>query len=534
MEIVAGIRTAVLGVAASLGLAAAQAGAQQTLTPLWTHSSGTEGWTPKIVSLGNGGSQAWTQLGPFNDFTRLYATQGPQSGAPAWQRVDTQTTYNHAVASAENADVHCTLHDVLTDATQGLRSLVLRKYHSTSNQSDWSYTLPFTSNGHREFRVQVSRDGQRIVAAARNIWTNKIEVFAFNTSSATPVISVPVTFAGSLETAVLSANGRKLLLGGTNRVIVVDVVTGAIDHTQVLFDQVFSGHAINPDGTVFAYGTFGAIKVFRKNATGGYDLRASDITATTKYCDHMAISDDGSTLVGAYNHSDTFLSVSVVAIDLVQSLNTGSCVKFMEYTTTGTGTRQVLASGVDCSFDGKAFVLGTWGDQNGASPEIQVFSRTQSTPTKTFDLPGSVQDIDLSADGQHLVTVSRLQHNNVFGSGGRVDMFDVGVGDLRVTGLPRGGATIDIAVKGGLGGTASLMVSTSPVAIPIVLPRVGTLYLTPGTAVSTQLGPVQGDGYAHGSYVIPAGLMGQTLYLQGLSSQPRRLTRDWQRFTVLP
>jgi len=534
MEIVAGFRTAVLGAAASLGLAAAQAGAQQTLTPLWTHSSGTEGWTPKVVSLGNGGSQAWTQLGPYNDYTRLYSAQGPQTGAPAWQRVDTQSTYNHAVASAENADVHCTLHDVVTDATQGLRSLVLRKYHSTSNQPDWSYTLPFTSNGHHEFRAQVSRDGQRIVAASRNIWTNKVEVFVFNASAGTPVLSVPVTFAGSLESMVLSANGRKLLLGGTNRVIVLDVVTGTIDNTLVLFDQVFSGHAINADGTVFAYGTFGAIKVYRKNASGAYEQRFMDVTDTTKYCDHLAISDDGSTLVGAYNHSATFLSVTVVAFDLVQSLSTATPVKFMEYTTTGTGTRQVAASAIDCSFDGKVFALGTWGDQNGASPEIQVFSRTQSAPTKTFDLPGSVQDLDLSADGQHLVSVSRLTHNNVFGSGGRVDMFDVGAGDLRVTGLPRGGSTIEIAVKGGLGGTATLMVSTSPISVPILLPRVGTLYLTPGTAVNTQLGPVQDDGYARGSYVVPAGLMGQTLYLQGLSSQPRRLTKDWQRFTVLP
>ena len=30
-----------------------------------------------------------------------------------WQRTETQTTFNHAVASAEGLDVHCTLHDVL-------------------------------------------------------------------------------------------------------------------------------------------------------------------------------------------------------------------------------------------------------------------------------------------------------------------------------------------------------------------------------------------------------------------------------------
>jgi hypothetical protein len=523
-----------LGVAASLGLAVTQVGAQQVLTPLWTHSSGTEGWTPKIVSLGNGGSQAWTQLGPYNDVTRLYSSQGPQSGSPAWQRVDTQTTFNHAVASAELADVHCTLHDIVSDAGQGLRSLVLRKYHSTSNQPDWTYTLPFTSNGHDEFRVQVSRDGQRVVAAARNIWTNKVEVFAFNASSATPLLSLPVTVAGTLENAILSANGRKLLLASPNRMIVVDTISGTTDHSLILFDQVYSGHAINADGTVFAYGTFGAIKVYRKNATGGYDLRVTDTTAATKYCDHLTISDDGSTLVGAFNHSDTFLSVSVVALDLVQSLTTGTPVKFMEYTTTGTGTRQVLASGVDCSADGRVFALGTWGDQNGASPEVQVFSRTQSAPTKTFDLPGSVQDLDLSGDGQHLVVVSRAQHNNVFGGGGRVDMLEVGVGDLRIMGLPRGGATIDIAVRGGLGSSAALMVSTAAALTPTVFPRVGTLYLTPGTLLNTSLGPVQADGYAHGSYVIPAGLVGQTLYLQGLTSQPRRLSRDWQRFTVLP
>ena len=534
MGIVAGLRTAVLGVVTSLGLAAAQADAQQVLTPLWTHSSGTDGWTPKIVSLGNGGSQAWTQLGPFNDVTRLYSSQGPQTGSPAWQRLDTQTTYNHAVASAENADVHCTLHDILADATQGLRSLVLRKYHSTSNQPDWTYTLPFTSNGHDEFRVQVSRDGQRVVAAARNIWTNKIEVFAFNAGSSAPVVSLPVTFAGSLESAVLSANGRKLLLGSPNRVIVVDVVSGTLDHSLTLFDQVYSGHAINADGTVFAYGTFGAIKVYRKNATGGYDLRVTDTTAASKYCDHLTISDDSSTLIGAYNHSDTFLSVSVVALDLVQSLSTGTPVKFMEYTTTGTGTRQVIASDVDCSADGRSFALGTWGDQNGASPEVQVFSRTQTTPTKTFDLPGSVQDLDLSGDGQHLVVVSRAQHSNVFGGGGRVDMLDVGAGDLRVTGLPCGGSTIDVAVRGGIGSTAALMVSTAAAPVPVTFPRVGTLYLTPGTMLNASLGTVQADGFAHGTYVIPAGLLGQTLYLQGLASAPRRLTRDWQRFTVLP
>jgi len=531
---VAGTRYLGIKTLLAIGGLAAGAGAQDLLTPLWCHSSPATGWTPKVVSLGNMGSQAWTQLGPITDTTRLYAAQDDDPGSPAWEHVDALETYTHSVASAETTDVHCTLHDQVLDASANTRSIVLRKYRSSSSAPNWSYTLPFTSNGHDDFVVRVSRDGQRIVVAARNVWLGKTEVLVFGPNSPTPLLTKSLTIGSGFRTAVLASQATKLMVATDTRIAIVDLVTGNVDQTQLLFEQVYNGFAISPDGSAYAYGSVGACKVYRKNAAGTYELRVQDTLPGGVYCDRVAISDDGSTLVSAFNHPDTYLSVTVSCLDLPASLAAGAPVRHMQRTITGSGSLQNLAADIDCTADGSRFAVGLWGDQNGQAPEVQVFSRALSAPTHVFDLQGSVRDLDFSSDGRRLVVASKAQHANSFGGGGRIDLLDTAVGDLRLRGIPRAGGTLDVAVRGNVGSPAALLVATQPLVTPIVFPRLGTYYLVASSVSPVSLGTVAADGYARGSYTIPQGLIGQTLYIQGLVSTPRRLSKDWERFTVLP
>ena len=39
---------------------------------VWSFLSGVEGWTPQVVSIGNGGTEPFTKVGTFNSYSRVF------------------------------------------------------------------------------------------------------------------------------------------------------------------------------------------------------------------------------------------------------------------------------------------------------------------------------------------------------------------------------------------------------------------------------------------------------------------------------
>ena len=166
-----GVSSLIGATVALVGVCAGSASAQSQL--VWSHASGpgNENWNPKVVSIGEHGTQVLSAFGPFTDFTRLFSAYDQNPPSPVWQDDASTATNRHRVASARYADVHATLHDVDAGGAFNTRDVIVKKYTSASSTPDWTYQFPDETNGHEATAVHVSADGQTIVALMHNMFT---------------------------------------------------------------------------------------------------------------------------------------------------------------------------------------------------------------------------------------------------------------------------------------------------------------------------------------------------------------------------
>lgn len=497
-------------------------------TRLWTYTNPPEGWIAWVVSLGNNGTEAFSQFGPLSDYTRMVSGYAPDPATPAWQFQDAFTTQRHCVDSAEDVDVHVSLYDRPETGAPGLRRVVLRKYRRTQSNGDWSYDWPILSNGHDALWTRVSRDGQTIAASVYNMNTGLQDIAIFGPNSNVPLRTFHFDCFGVPKTFELSADGRVAATPSGAKLQLFDTTTGAVLYSTYLFSQTFQGHALSADGSVYAYGGNNAATIVKRSATSGqYGVAFTHTLPGACFCPRLDVSDNGQTLGVAFNYTDNWNKVVLQALDLSTFTTT------MSETVIGSGNLQNICSAVSTSGDGSIVAFGLWGDQNGLSPEVRVYRRDQSTPLWTYDLPGSVNAIDLSSDGRRLSVASKGVHANTTGGGGRIDLFQVGDEDLAVNGSPAAGTTINVTARGAPGKPAILLSAPSLAVQPIVFPTLGTLYLSRTALMTTPMGNFDASGNATVGFMLPSS-PGTTLYLQGYSSSPRRLGTTYLKVTTLP
>lgn len=508
--------------------------AQQSWAPNWTHTAtGNENWSPRNVTLANRASQVLTQFGPASDFTRLFSATDTNPPSPVWQSNTGAMSFNHRVASAELEDVFATLHDE-NSSTQGLRNLVLRKFTSSASAPDWTFTLPFTTNTHEDFFVAVSADGLRIVAAGVNIWNGaNTEVYVFGPDSGTPVHQWSIDTFGLTKRLQLSADGKVLLLGLNSGLQVVEVETGATRFTRLLSGQVFDAMGISGDGEWIAYGGLNFARVLQRTQDG-YADRITHTATGTVYCNRLALSENGHVLALTFDNYAAPLDVIVQALDIPASVLAGHAVLTLDDTVHGSGAYSNLTAAIDVSVKGARIAVGLWGDEDGQAPEVLVYDNGNDTPIRTFDLPGSVKALDMSADGRHVATASKGVHNNVFGGGGRLDYFDVTDGDFTLTGVPKSNATLHFEHKGTPYMPAMMLISGLESTNVSFFPGIGTLYVERNSLSTRAMSTAGADGIATLDFVVPDAMVGQTLHFQGLNLAPRVLSDDWYKVTVLP
>lgn len=500
----------------------------------WAYDSPGQQWLPREVSLGDRGTQTLMAVGPFGGFTRCFSSFDASQPAPIWQRLESVSMYNPRVASAEFAAVHATLHDEQAGSSS-LHNVYVRKYTSDSPQPDWTFTFPFQTNGHDRTALMMSHDGERIVAVVDDIWTSTESVVVLGRNSNVPLRTVAVPLVGAFVDVRLSADARRLYMASSLRVVIIDLDQGTVLFSLPIFDQMYGRPAISANGDVFAFGTQFAYKVYRW-VGGTYQLAFTRPALSPLLAGKLDISDDGSTLAAALDDRVNFQTVIVEALDLPASLNAGQPVTTDTYTVTSASTLNNLESGLEVSADGRRIAVGLWGDGGGPSPEVVVFQRGNSTPILTQDLPGSVMDIDFSSDGRWLVVGSKSQHYNVFGGGGRVSLFSVGTGDCRVAGVPHLGGSVTVRVAGPAGSGAAALIASEPAVLPTMFPNVGTLYLRRTLVSPLAMPDCDANGFSSVVLPLPASTysLGQTFYVQGLRSVPRRLTDDWATLTIVP
>lgn len=494
---------------------------------LWNHPDNGDMWVGKVVSLGDRGEQVFTEFDIGMDHAEFLSSFDQTPATPVWEDPAGSDLTQANVDSAEDNDTHVSLHQIVTAGNQNQRQVVLSKYSSSSATPDWTYTFVPLIGGVS--KLAISRDGQVIVAAIQNNFTNQAEVAVFGPSSSNPVSYSYLPYFTQIRGFDLSADGSTLYITSATAAYLFDVATHTVTNSYTL-PSALDCHALSGDGSVFAFGGFGFLNVFERNATGGYTLTYTRTVPGTNVCGRIDISDDSSTIAYGFNFYDTNLHVRVEALDLPSQVVTMSDDAF------GAGTLQNVVADIAIDEGGERFVVGLWGDEANQCPEVRLYSKHLSTPAALYNLSGSVFDVDISADGERVAVASKAVHANTFAGGGLISLYSFTRQDLRAHGTPIIGSSVGFDLGGPPSSPALLLWSRAAAHTPTFFPGIGTLYLKRDSINVLSMGTTSATGAAHFNFDLSAdpGDIGVTLYFQGYVSTPRALTQDWINLTILP
>lgn len=497
----------------------------QPASQLWSRSDIY--WVGKIVSLGNHGTQVFTEFDSGIDHAEFLSGFDETPADPVWQTIAGPDLTQAQCASAESGDSHVTIHQVVSGTDQLHRLAVVTKYNSSSAAPQWTYTFTPLIGGPS--RIGMSRDGNVIAAAILNNWTSRCEIAFFGPNSSVPTGTLSLPSFTQLRGFDLSSDGSTLYVSSASQAVVIDRAT-LTTRATIALPTALDCHALSGDGSVLAYGTFGTLVVWERQAGGNYAWTHTHTVPGTNVCGRIDISDDNSTIAFGFNFYDTNLHVRIEALDVPTKTIT------MSEDAYGTGTLQNVVSDVSISADGSRFAVALWGDEGDVCPEVRVYAKNSSVPLKLYNLPGSAFDVDLSPDGQRLAVASKAVHANTFASGGTISLYALTREDIRVTGVPHLGSQITVTMRGKPFVQSSLLWTNAPAANPTVFGNLGTLYLQRTTLNSIPTGLTGEGGEVQYTYDVssnPADI-GRSVYFQGFFASPRRFTQDWVKVTILP
>jgi hypothetical protein len=384
---------------------------------IWTKTDGGLMWQANAVSIGNFGSEVFTEYDVFNQQDQLFSVFDSNPPTALWtDPTSASATRVRHVATANTSRVYVSIH-----ANASGSATIVSKY-STTGTPDWTYVFPFgpPPNLDGGTGIGISRDGNTIVAATSNVNAGTADIAVFSPTSNVPLSYTTVNLGAApndIRGFDLSADGSTLYFapGGAPTANIFDVASASIVFSTPI-GASFESHAISGDGSVFAFGNFNTMKVWERTGT----LYTNTFTRTvpgSNYCDKIDISDDSKTIAYGYTFYDHYLTVRIEALDVPTHTVT------MTDIVTATGNLQNIVSGVSCSADGQRFAVGLWGDGTGPVAEARLYKKNQNAAIGTVNLNGSVFSIAISADGQRLVAGSKAVHANTFGGGGEVDLF---------------------------------------------------------------------------------------------------------------
>lgn len=405
--------------------ASAQPALLQSSGTLWDHADGGLHWVGNPVALGNHGSEVLAEYEYTSRAVELFSAFDSNPPTALWSDTSIGNSDDHHVAQAESADVKLSMR-VYGYATTPYFQLA--KYSSRSaGVPDWTYVFP-THVGNFNSRVAVSRDGNTIVAAACNTSNSTMDIAVFGPSSNVPVSYTTWQFPSLSGNTVrgfdLSADGSTLYFCEYGNAVNLPYahLWDVASHTEVfttLVGATFDAQGISGDGSVFAYGLWGQILVWKKSG-GTYTSRFTVNGPGSSYVGALDLSDDGSTLAAGWTIYSSWQQVEIRAIDVVTQAQTMS-----ETVTSSVPSLQNVISGVSISADGERFAVGLWGDGTGAVAEARLYSKHQNAPLVVRNQNGSVFGVSISADGQRAAFGNHDLHANNSPTGGDIALVGV-------------------------------------------------------------------------------------------------------------
>ena len=306
-----------------------------------------------------------------------------------------------AVASAENISLGV----VLQRHADGT-STVTAFNEANGNVPIWTYGFAANYNFNNLRNIDVAADGEVVIAAAGDTIAGTSLVVILDGSNGAVLDSLIVNAGvGGVE---LNDSGTRAVLTAEATVVVIDTFT-----MNTLHSFAVSGtggfHRISRDGTTVVGGGFNC---FVHQEIAGVWTQIYSLTHASNWLGNgLALSENGDTLfLVSFNYATGYLTLTYRVIDLVNN------VELAQIITQGSGTLQDTVIQSQASADGETFAVISWGTQNNAHPEVQIFDRDLNL-IGSIDTPGSPFGLDMSSDGQFVVVGSKSVHANISGNG---------------------------------------------------------------------------------------------------------------------
>ncbi len=493
---------------------------------LWSYPDGGEGWVARAVTIGNAGTEVFTEFDTAADRASLLSGFDVAPVVPVWADAVPSASTNVRVHGSDVTGLFVSCRQIPV-SMNGPRNIVVSTYDSSSSSPRWSWTFPTTTYGGS--RAMVSQDGRRVVAGMLQPTTGTLHVAVFDGGSSVPTGYFTHVAGLQLQAFVLSEDGNVLYAATTTGGYMFDVNTGTLIQQFVLL-QSFAAQDISGDGSILAYGYFNGVDVWERQSAGNYTRTWQGTWPGSIVCQQLDVSEDGSTLVLGFGYYDQNLRVRIEAIDLRTMTTT------MVNEAQGGGSYQNVVAKVACSANGQRFAVGLWGDEAGLVPELRIYRRGQNAPVATYDYGGSVYDLAMSRTGDRVVIGRKAVHANLLAGGGSIDLYSTADEDFVGVGTPSIGRKVDFELWGAPNSPARLLMAPHPANNLFPIGSMGVLYLRRTELSILPMPATDSVGYARGEYQLPLDptLIGTTLWFQGLTTSPRRFTRDFVQLTILP
>jgi len=493
-----------------------------------------DSWVAETVGLGNEGTQVLTEFGFYVNRVALLSGHSSAEVAPVWSDQIVEHNFERQVASSTSDDAHLSLHQQYADSNFYHQRAVLRHYASSSTVPLWSFESDILTSAGDSSWVGLSGDGQTIVLLVYDQFQGRTRISVFSPESNVPVYEDALDTLVRFESAELATDGSTLVVSSPRKVLVYDLLGRNVAFELLTLGQPqHGGVSIAADGSRVAFGTPGAMTVVERDDLGAFSTSFSFDLPPAFRLRCPTLSEDGSTLVAGFQKPGQLQDARIVVVDLEQQPAPG-----LELLLEGGGNHQNLIEDIQVDALGERFAIGLWGDEEELIPEVSVYSVESDVPLFAAHLPGSVNAMDFSSDGQWLAVASKGVHANVWGGGGSVSLYRIGLVDVAVSGIPRTGEAVGVEHQLREGKSSQVLVSTSLLEAPLIDSEfgAGALYLDPETLV--ELPP----SVASAEYVAVTPLeldpswggVGSTLYVQAVNLDDGVLSRDWVKLTLVP
>jgi WD40 repeat protein len=491
---------------------------------IWNHASDGS-WCGRVVSVGNDGTQVFTQAGGWGAHAWLLSSHDADPPEPFLDEGLSGAAMLVAVSSARMAPVHASIQQTLSGSN---RIAVLRKYSSDDNCADWSWTFPFWVVQSSYCGVQVSADGSRIIAIVYDYTTGKNRLSVFDSESGQLLTDSEIPMSLGIQTAQVSGDGSVICLVSQNQLVIYEVESATALHSHYLFGQPNLGAlAISEDGSCIAYGSLGEVYVYRR-AGNEYVEAFTCVQPPDTWCEGVAVSVDGSTIAFGFQVNTGPAGLQIGAVDV------NSQAVLMSRSLSAEHENRI--TDLSISADGSRIAVGCIGGTGGQFDEVSVFATARGTRLSGFDLTGMVNDLEISPDGT-VIAVAHTESNTDNNEGGGIALLETCARGLVLRDLPKVGTTVTFEQCIPPGSVARIISSPALDPAPMRYPGVGTLFLQRCEAMEyLPHGTQAGGGVYETHYAIPndSALIGTTIYFQGLGLSPRGLSDNYVKMTILP